>query len=263
VPLSCPRCGAPSTELIARGPSASQCKRCKAVFSNARAAQTKPFSVHGDAPPSEAASAAPDELSAPAAALGILATVPARGADAPYRGVERRSDDAITLVVVWSEAFGMLGAWWLVVAMTFAICAVAQLSGHRGALPHFAPLFFVATLGALYGFAAALVNRTTIEVRGAELTVRHAPLPWWGARTIERGTIDQVFCDLVESRGRSGRILRYRVVLRTSDGDERVLVGRLIEPEQALFIEASLERALGIQDRQIVGELAEKRRAPR
>ena len=264
VSIACPRCEAPSVELVARGPAASQCTRCKAVFSNERAARAKSFSVHDGASGSDAARNALADANAPATALGIVVTPRSSPADAPYRGsVERRDEAVITLAVVWSTAYDLLAAWWLVTALVFAACAMTLLSGYGRVPPILGAPFALATILSIYGFAAALVNRTTIEVRGAELTVRHAPLPWWGTRTIERGRIDQLFCDLVEGRSRRGRVARYRVLLRTTDGDELVLVRGLMEPEQALFIEASIERAIGVQDRSVAGELAEKSRARR
>ena len=57
-------------------------------------------------------------------------------------------------------------------------------------LPH-AVLGIWLTYNALAGF----LNRTTIRVGSAELTVRHGPLPFFGNRRIPVEQIDQLYCE--------------------------------------------------------------------
>lgn len=119
------------------------------------------------------------------------------------------------------------------------------------------PIVHVAVgVGLTYFTLAGFLNTTTIAVERRELRVSHAPLPWRGAAKLESSSIDQLFCKQKLHRNKHGHSYTYEVWMSSRDSKSRKLVSGLPEPEQALFIEQQVERALGLPDRVMPGELA-------
>lgn len=119
------------------------------------------------------------------------------------------------------------------------------------------PILHVAVgVGLTYATLAGFLNTTTIAVERRELRVSHAPLPWRGAVKLESSSIDQLFCKLRLHRNKRGHSYTYEVWMSSRDSRSRKLVSGLPDPEQALFIEQQVERALGLADRVMPGELA-------
>jgi hypothetical protein len=95
-----------------------------------------------------------------------------------------------------------------------------------------------------YTWLAYLVNRTTIRVDGARVTVRHGPLPCWGAQDVLRAEIARVYSErwVHSSSGASDGTafeprVTYRVLLNLKGGKTLKLATGLLAPEQAMFIE--------------------------
>lgn len=107
-----------------------------------------------------------------------------------------------------------------------------------------------------YGCLAGLFNTTIINVDRRRVRVRHRPFPWAGAAAFERDSIEQLYVKAKQRAGENGPYSSYSVwvVLRTKRA--RQLVRGLEDAEVALFIEQSIERALGLKDRRVPGELA-------
>lgn len=96
--------------------------------------------------------------------------------------------------------------------------------------------------GMTYAVVACLVNRTSIRVDAAEVSVRHGPLPWPGERNVRKADIDSV-CS--EKHERSDDTLwdpgmSYAVKLVLKGGRTLKLVVGLRAPEQALFVEQQI-----------------------
>jgi hypothetical protein len=118
------------------------------------------------------------------------------------------------------------------------------------------PLVHVAVgVGLTYSALASLFNSTVITVRRADLTIRHGPFPWAGNLTLERGQIDQLYCRRHQRQQRHGTATFHEVWLKSRDGRTRKILGNGIDLDQALAIEQQIERALGIPDRQVPGEI--------
>lgn len=118
------------------------------------------------------------------------------------------------------------------------------------------PLIHVAVgLGLTYFAVCMFVNRTFVGVSGGRLTVTHTPLPWPGNRAMPAGEIEQLYCFERVSHGKNGTSVTYEVNAVQRGGTKVKLVGGLQEPEQALFLEQEIERALGIADRRVPGEM--------
>lgn len=105
-----------------------------------------------------------------------------------------------------------------------------------------------------YSLTCMLVNRTSVGVSGGQLTVSHRPLLWPGNRVMPKSDIQQLYCR-EKFHDKHRRTVTYQVLLTRRDGTTIKLLGGLEELDQALFIEQELERALGITDRSIRGEL--------
>lgn len=118
------------------------------------------------------------------------------------------------------------------------------------------PLIHVAVgVGITYSTLATLFNSTVITVRRGSLAIRHGPLPWAGNLNLERGQIDQLYCRRTHRRNRHGTATFHEVWLKSRDGRTRKILGNGIDLDQALVIEQQIERALGIPDRPVHGEI--------
>ena len=110
----------------------------------------------------------------------------------------------------------------------------------------------VATLFVLswdYTVTTMFVNTTTIQGDAAGVKVRYGPLPsLFGLnQTLARANLKQLFTSKFGSM--------FAVKAQLSDGNEVYLVRPLISAEQALFVEQQLEKALGLVDFAVEGEL--------
>lgn len=122
------------------------------------------------------------------------------------------------------------------------------------------PVVHVAVgLGLAYFTLCGFVNRTVVEVeRGHTLTVRHGPLPWPGATSLDVGEIAQLFVGASLRRGRGGtEAPAFSLAAMTRDG-RRVTLLKVagLSVEEALYLEQELERRLRIRDEPVVGEVA-------
>ena len=118
------------------------------------------------------------------------------------------------------------------------------------------PLIHVAVgVGMAYGTVAGFVNHTRITVGGGAVDVRIGPVPWPGAKRVEAHEITQVFGEEVRTNTRSGTSFSYRVNVITPQNQKLRLVSGLAGSDLALYIEQEIEKALGITDRKVPGEL--------
>lgn len=118
------------------------------------------------------------------------------------------------------------------------------------------PLVHVAVgVGLTYFTLAGIFNRTWIKATDGVVSILHGPLPWMGNYTIPCSEIEQFYCKERVSHGKNGPSVTYQVWVARHDGtSQKILAGSLTD-DQAIFIEQRLEKALGIADRTIPGEL--------
>lgn len=107
-----------------------------------------------------------------------------------------------------------------------------------------------------YMTIAGFVNRTTFIVHRGLLSVRHGPLPWRGNLDVPTDGLAQLFCTEKISRGKNGTTVRYDVEAVLKDGRHLPIVRGLDDRDQALYIEQTLEKHLGIADRRVRSEMA-------
>ena len=118
------------------------------------------------------------------------------------------------------------------------------------------PLIHVAVgVGLTYFTLAGIFNRTWIKAADGVVSILHGPLPWWGNHVIPCADIEQLFCKEKITHGKNGTSTSYQVWAARHDGTTRKLLAGTLTDEQAIYIEQRLEKALGITDRTVPGEL--------
>lgn len=100
-----------------------------------------------------------------------------------------------------------------------------------------------------YNVTTMFVNSTTIRADAAGIDVRHGPMPslFGRGKRLAREQVKQLFASNFGSM--------FMVKAQLVDGNELELVKPLISAEQALFVEQQLEKALGLVDYAVEGEL--------
>lgn len=184
----------------------------------------------------------------------------------------RRGADSIAIDRRWKSSqfyFTLVfGVIWNIILfpMIGAFLGVGDEIGPFGGfmLVFFLP-FIAVGVGMIYYSIAGFLNTTSIAVQNGQISVIHAPVPWPGGQSIPAGDITQLYVKEVRhtstssSSGRSGRrrtTYTYTVmVVFGPQNREKTLVRSLSEVNQALFIEYTIERFLGIADRAIRGEI--------
>lgn len=106
---------------------------------------------------------------------------------------------------------------------------------------------------ALYALAAALLNRVRIRVRNKQLRITEFPVPM-PARRLPRGEVTQLFCEKQDSPEK-GEVSWTVSALVGPDRRRVRLIENLRSVDHALAVEQALERALGIIDAQVGGEV--------
>ncbi len=130
------------------------------------------------------------------------------------------------------------------------------LSGNAPWIMVVFPIAHVAVgVGLTYYVLATLFNRTVMIAGQGSLRIGHGPLPWRGGVELAESEIEQLFCKLKTSQGKNGSSVSYEVWAVMHEGATRKLLSTGTSDDQALFIEQKLERALGIKDRPVPGEL--------
>lgn len=119
------------------------------------------------------------------------------------------------------------------------------------------PVLHVAVgVGLTYWTIAGFVNRTEIVVDGRALSVVHRPMPWFGSLRMPVEQIDQLYCRQKISHGKNGTSVSYQLFAAEKGGGKRKILSGLMDSDQALFVERSVESYLGIRDRRVAGEYA-------
>jgi len=140
----------------------------------------------------------------------------------------------------------------------FGFFSLMRDSGVPWVFRLFSLLHVAVGLGLSYFTLCGFVNRTTVEVeRGQTLSVRHGPLPWRGARTLDVADVAQLFVGASRRSDRDGATSpSFALAALTKDG-QRVTLMRVagFGLEEALYLEQELERHLRIRDLPVIGEV--------
>lgn len=169
-----------------------------------------------------------------------------------------------TLAVVrkWSRgpAFFLLffsGFWNLIVSVFVVAAASGSMKNESGQAAGafiwlFLTPFILVGLGTGYIALALLLNRTTIRIEGAVLTVAHGPFPWPGARTLDAKQVNQLYCTEYVAY-KQDNVGQYRMMVHAlmADGSRIDLIKGVDNAGQALYLEQLLERHLRLEDRPV------------
>jgi hypothetical protein len=189
-----------------------------------------------------------DETSEPLDALGVPVALP-DGFRLDDDGMERRVSWR------WFSWYAMRGIIFAVIfslPLAFVLYAYANSPDKSWPAPALAITLSLALPAAatIYGWLAYLVNRTTVRVDAARVSVRHGPLPWLGAKDVARADIKGIVSERVlndSSDSSDGTIFQPRVIylvkLILKSGKTVSLVRGLHSPDEALFIEQQIRKA--------------------
>jgi hypothetical protein len=237
VPLHCPVCGsAIPGENVHLELAIARCPACKAVYDLA------------------GRKAPPRAPSAPVPAPRAKVPLPAKFQ------VDDRGHDGMSVSWRWYSPvlFGLLFfcvAWDSFLLFWYG----AALAGDAPWIMIVFPLAHVAVgVGLTYYLIAGFLNRTYVEVSRAQLSIRHAPMPWPGNLDVPGRALTQLYSTEEIRRGKNGTTTTYALNAIDRSGVKRKLLKGLTEIEQVLWLEQALERQLGIEDRPVEGELARR-----
>lgn len=144
--------------------------------------------------------------------------------------------------------------WFLLFIIGGAAAYVAYLWSTLGASPWLV-LGTLLVLSWNYNLLAAFLNSTSVTARGTQVTVKHGPLPSPFARnaSLEKGRVEQLYASKLGPQ--------FAVQAKLKAGEPLRLVAPLVTAEQALFVEQQLEKALGLVDVAVDGELGSEARS--
>ncbi|MBI5431720.1 MAG: hypothetical protein HZA52_02700 [Planctomycetes bacterium] len=198
---------------------------------------------------------------------GALALLPA--AARPAHSAERPPVPLPERVTVRELADGVeLRLRWFTPTVWFLLFFVIAWDGFlvfwysialRDEAPWIMAVFPIAHLavgvGLTYFVVATFLNTTTVTATRDRLRVRHGPVPWFGAQDLASDELVQFFCKERVHRGKRGTHSSYELWARRKQGASLRIVRGGAEADQALFLEQTIERALGIRDEPVAGEL--------
>jgi hypothetical protein len=168
-----------------------------------------------------------------------------------------------------------LRIWWrwfhpiVFILLPFAIAWNAFLFGwygmaasDMGGAPMFMRVIFLVFpighvavgVGLAYAVLAMLLNRSDVLVERGVLSVTHGPLPWPGA-TLNSDDVEQIFCTQNKNKGNNDAQPSFNVQARLKDGSVKTLLSNVTTPEEALYLEQTIEKHLRIRDVTVPGEL--------
>lgn len=119
----------------------------------------------------------------------------------------------------------------------------------------FATIHALVGLGLTWFCVASFFNTTTVTADRSRLRVAHGPVPWPGGSELATAGLTQLFTVQHVHRSKNGTSYSYEVAAVLADGRRETILKGVESEAQALFLEQSLERFLGIEDRPVDGEV--------
>lgn len=107
----------------------------------------------------------------------------------------------------------------------------------------------------LYQAICGLLNTTVIKVDNSAITIHFKPLPWFGAKTINRNDIVQLHVSEKDYSDADLKHISYQLQVIVKNSDPIYLLKNLETPEQAQFIEEKIEQYL-FENKKITEEKA-------
>lgn len=231
--VSCPSCHAPVVrDEIHHAGGASQCRQCQTLVNVTESERVEGSSEAESFPLGHASVSLP-------AGISIEATGP--GLRIVYRWY--------TATFIYLACVCMFWDFYLIRLYTSSF-----VKDSPWVLVLFPLIHVVVGIGLTYYTLAGFVNHTTISMEGGMLTIRHAPLPWFGNVALQLDSLRQLYVEQKKHQGKHGATFSYQVWAQVTGRRKVVIISGLPELEQARFIEQLLETCLGIEDRPVHGE---------
>jgi hypothetical protein len=150
----------------------------------------------------------------------------------------------------WADVTDAKRRVFFAVAATFVFLVTCNLYGFRPSSsslvwPDFVLLGFLllAAVAVNYYLVVCILNRTTVELDGGQLAVRHGPLPWRGGRAFEMADVDEVVFDDVANWREGVHVHRFVVTVIDREGSRHPLL-ETPAPGEAQFIAEKLQQWL-------------------
>ena len=170
----------------------------------------------------------------------------------PNRFSVSTADGTLTITRRWSTSdSGTLFPMGIFANILLVVAIYNAIAKGDSAMLGFAFGLAPVSVGLSYIVLAGFINHTTVTASKKELKTAHAPLLWFGNKTIPREFVHQVYTKEVERNNH----VSYNVEI-VGDYHIRVpLVKGLSSSEQAVFVEQQIGRHLAIGDTPVRGEL--------
>ncbi|MFY9223603.1 MAG: hypothetical protein WAQ98_13105 [Blastocatellia bacterium] len=180
-----------------------------------------------------------------------------------------RYDNALNLVQGWYNRktvkflIPFTVFWNLVVAVFWIVIPVHVVNSfiNDGDFTQLTGLFFLIPHSAVglsfaYYLLATYKNQTTISVTNKTLSIKHAPMPWFGNQDISTSSLIQLYVKQVEGWSVNDQVTYlYELRAKLKNDKDVKLIGGLISEEVGHFLEQQIENYLGIVDEPIQGEV--------
>lgn len=175
----------------------------------------------------------------------------------PERVTLRELPDGVELRVRWFTPLVWFLLFFVIAWDSFLIFWYSLAA--RDGMPWIMAVFPVAHVavgvGLTYFVVATFLNTTIVTATRDRLRVRHGPVPWFGNHDLASDDLAQFFCKERVHRGKRGTSTSYELWAQRKHGaNVRILRGSA-DADHALYFEQALERALGIRDQPVAGEL--------
>ncbi|MDQ8186860.1 hypothetical protein [Pelagicoccus sp. SDUM812002] len=163
--------------------------------------------------------------------------------------------DAIVIRRTWKSAL----AYFLIVFALFwnifmVVWTSIAISNGVWIMAAFGSIHATVGIFLIYYTIALFVNKTDIRIDTYNLSVNHYPLPWKGKLQIPVENVQQVYCKEKITRNKNNTSITYEVHCIDRNNKQKKLLSGLTDSSQAQFIEAEVEKILGVKDRPVSGE---------
>lgn len=179
----------------------------------------------------------------------------------PVRVKVEHTEDVLRIQYAWFKT-GYIGVflfaftWNLMLPIFFTPLFMSDAPAHT-----FIPMIIMPVVGILMlGWAIVhLFNRTVIEIRGDQLTIRFAPFPWFGSMSIQTSELTRLVCTRrivqrernlggYQVRGFSIAYIEHEIyAYQKSSPEEFLLLSNLPSTEAAYFVKHMIEVLAGIE----------------
>lgn len=180
-----------------------------------------------------------------------------------------RYDNALNLVQGWYDRktikflvpFAVF--WNAVVALFWIVIPVHVVNSfiNDGDFTQLIELLFLIPHSAVglsfaYYLLSTYKNQTTISVTNKTMSIKHAPMPWFGNQDISTSSLVQLYVKQVEGWSVNDKVTYlYELRAKLKNDKDIKLIGGLISEEVGHFLEQQIENYLGIVDEPIQGEV--------